>query len=129
MKKKEAAKAWLKKAEHDFSVAGLILEDNEYADIACFHAHQAVEKALKAVLEYNNLDIPKIHDLEKLLNLVSKFSIDLKDFYKEVIILNDYYISSRYPLDVPIDYTRKETKQAVEFAKEIMTLVKKHIEG
>ncbi|MFC1834108.1 HEPN domain-containing protein [Thermodesulfobacteriota bacterium] len=34
--------------------------------IACFHAQQAVEKALKAVLCLRDLEYPRTHDLEEL---------------------------------------------------------------
>lgn len=40
----------------------------------------------------------------------------LKD---DCILLNDYYIETRYPLDVPIDYSKKEAREALSAAERI----------
>ena len=36
------------------------------ANNACYHLQQAIEKAVKAAIAFDNLDIPFIHDLEDL---------------------------------------------------------------
>ena len=37
---------------------------------ACWHAQQATEKAIKAVLVFLEIDFPRTHDLDALRNLV-----------------------------------------------------------
>jgi HEPN domain-containing protein len=64
---------WVDKAEGDYLTA-----NREYRvrkapnyDAVCFHAQQASEKYLKAVLQENAKSIPRIHSLAELLALVS----------------------------------------------------------
>ena len=52
------AKALLKKAANDLIAAEAIL------DTVCFHAQQAVEKSLKAILAFHDVSYPWRHDLE-----------------------------------------------------------------
>lgn len=64
-----------------------------------FHAHQAIEKSFKAIIEEFTLKIPKIHNLITLYQIVNKaneLTLNL-DNLKE---LNDVYISTRYPGDL-----------------------------
>jgi HEPN domain-containing protein len=37
----------------------------------------------------------------------------------ECIFLNDYYIETRYPLDMPVDYSKKEARKALTAAESI----------
>ena len=53
MTKQQYLKQWLTKAEHDLTIIrqGMDRPEHEWvADVLCFHAHQVVEKALKAHL-------------------------------------------------------------------------------
>jgi|SRR4051812_17692270 HEPN domain-containing protein len=66
-----AAQQWLAKAAEDLGVARLVLESATAARwAACFHAQQATEKALKAVLVANGTDFPRTHVLERLADLL-----------------------------------------------------------
>jgi HEPN domain-containing protein len=60
------ARAWLAKAESDQLAARRLLEAGGPFDAVCFHAQQACEKALKAVLAWAEADIPRTHNLEEL---------------------------------------------------------------
>lgn len=61
----------LSKARNDVVLLRKIADDPEVADeIVGFHAQQAVEKAIKAVLEARRVDYPRTHDLARLLELL-----------------------------------------------------------
>ena len=61
----------LSKARNDLVLLRKIADDPEVADeIVGFHAQQAVEKAIKAVLEARGVDYPRTHDLARLLELL-----------------------------------------------------------
>jgi HEPN domain-containing protein len=38
---------------------------------------------------------------------------------EECLLLNDYYIETRYPLDAPVDYSKKEAREALSAAESI----------
>ena len=60
------ARAWLAKADSDLLAARRLLEADGPFDAVCFHAQQACEKALKAVLAAAGTEIPRTHNLEDL---------------------------------------------------------------
>ncbi len=60
----EAAKEWLRRADADLEVA--LACSNVDADNACYHLQQAIERAVKAAITFDDLYIPHMHDLEDL---------------------------------------------------------------
>lgn len=60
------ASAWIAKARSDRLAARRLLEASGPFDAVCFHAQQACEKALKAVLAFADMEIPRTHNLEEL---------------------------------------------------------------
>lgn len=62
----DLARGWLVKAASDISAARLVLEGDGPYDTACFHALQAIEKALKGFLALQRQPIPRTHDLDEL---------------------------------------------------------------
>ena len=72
MKKKtngDHAKGLLMKAENDFTLIRLALENEGPYDGVCFHAQQAIEKMLKAILAFHDHVYPKTHQLSRLQSL------------------------------------------------------------
>ena len=63
---------WLEKADNDLKNAAytLTLGAEGPTDTICFHSQQCVEKCLKAFLVFIEIDFPKIHDIEELINLI-----------------------------------------------------------
>ena len=57
---------WLRRARADLALArvGLNAEGTLPEDL-CYHAQQAAEKAIKAVLVSRNVDFPWVHALER----------------------------------------------------------------
>jgi HEPN domain-containing protein len=92
------------KAKADLFAANVLysrfLEGNSELDleVICFHLQQSAEKFMKAILSKNQIDYPKIHDLETLLTLITDSGIVL-DTNKELMIeLNDYAVEGRYAI-------------------------------
>src|SRR5437764_1450762 len=64
----EAADLFLGKAAPDLAAARLLAGDDEQDDdVVGFHAQQAVEKSLKAVVAVRSLELPRSHDLGPLI--------------------------------------------------------------
>jgi len=67
-------KAWISKAENDFKNIKLVLPARDAPfDTVCFHAQQAAEKYIKAMLTFYGVPFSKTHDLPELLLLLLGF--------------------------------------------------------
>lgn len=67
---------WLNHAKRDLRLAHLAATDKLVRrEQACFHAQQAAEKAIKAVLVLGEIEFPLIHDIEGLLEIVNTSGI------------------------------------------------------
>ena len=96
---KKISDEWLKAAADDLSVIAKIISDDHLTHMVAFHSQQAIEKSLKAVMEEFEIDQIKIHNLERLLELVSghiKPEINIMIIEK----LDKLYIDARYPADL-----------------------------
>jgi HEPN domain-containing protein len=72
----EVAGLLLRKAGDDLQAGRALAEDRDQADhVIGFHAQQAVEKAVKAVLAYQAVEIPRTHDLAYLTSLLGEDSV------------------------------------------------------
>ena len=115
---------WVEKAEDDLKVSAYLLTMGQECpySIVCFHAQQCVEKYIKAVLVYHDIDFPKAHDLTRLTRLVpAEVLIPLSD--EEQDKLTDYATVNRYPGDwEPI--TRAEAEEAASVARRVREAVR-----
>ncbi len=65
-------------------------------DVIFFHIQQAAEKLIKALLSYNEVNFPKIHDMEELINIMEQNNITFKLEKEKLIDLGDYAVEGRY---------------------------------
>jgi len=116
----QITRQWIRLADHDLREAERALSEplDPAYEISCFHAQQAAEKYLKALLVTNNISIPSTHDLVRLANqLPVKGGITVS--VEELAHLTPYAVNSRYPgVDVP------ETREDAEFALSIARKVR-----
>ncbi len=98
--------------EHDFSNETLTPRG------ACVWAHQAAEKAIKALLVASDIDPPKRHDLDQLARLLPSSDqrvlseLDLPE-------LSRWAIEGRYPDDFD-EATRAQAAVALDLARSIL---------
>ena len=94
---REVAELMLGKARADLSAARLLASDAAQDDgVVGFHAQQACEKALKAVLAVSEVDIPLTHNLRFLLELVDGTAVETPDAVQGVVWLNPWAVTMRY---------------------------------
>ena len=70
---------WLHRARSDLVLAQAE-SPSVYLEDLCFHAQQAAEKAIKALLIQRGVDFPYVHDLARLLDLLQGENPDLTGF-------------------------------------------------
>lgn len=127
-KESKITKRWLEFAKRDLKTALLNHRHGGFTDTTCYFCHQTAEKALKAFLLSKGIfDFPHIHILLSLLNLCVKLDKAFKDLQARIKVLDRYYIETKYPADTPIKYPKKEAKQAIKFAKEVLSFIKKRL--
>lgn len=97
MHNKTYAAEWLEIAKRNLETAEVLLKQDHYTDIIAIEIHQSIEKTFKTVLAYNGIKIPKTHDLMQLFELCNKY-IDVPDeLIDDLLVINDYYQTERYP--------------------------------
>jgi HEPN domain-containing protein len=118
------ARAWLAKADNDRLSARRLLDAGGPFDAVCFHAQQACEKALKALLASADAPIPRTHNLEDLqarsLAVVGKLTADALRAL-ELSELTPYAVEMRYDVEFMPDAETAAT--AVATATQVVDLV------
>lgn len=122
-------KDWLEKGSHDLEDAKRLLKNGGYTDTICFHCQQAVEKYLKGYLISKGINPRNIHHLEELTKDCAKFNKRFLKFLDKSLILTRYYIETRYPPLVPIEYTKEEAAEAVKMTEQIIKFIKNRLRG
>ena len=93
---------WLGKAVTDVQVCeSLMALGSAFGDVVAFHAQQAGEKALKAWLVWHQIEFPKTHDVERLLELVATGDRALAESLADAAELTPYGVEYRYPGEYP----------------------------
>ena len=114
---------WLRKAGEDFDVAEyLVSRKTPYLSTVGFHAQQAAEKFLKALLTHHQIDFPKTHDLDAILDLLETVNAPLTDSLREVTSLSIYGVATRYPGNL-WEMTSQDTTTAMELAAKVREAV------
>lgn len=88
---------WMDKAEGDWNAAqqlNRVRKDPNF-DSVCFHCQQCVEKYLKARLEEAGANVPKTHDLIKLLGLAIVLESKWVALHPLIATLNPYAVGYR----------------------------------
>jgi len=95
----ELVKEWTKKAEEDCLVVEELykISVRRFAAIICFHAQQCAEKHLKALLISHNIEPPRTHSLETLLDLMVGNVPELEQYRDLLTGLTPYSVEYRYP--------------------------------
>ena len=92
----EEAQRLLRLAARDHQAFAILAQAQADLAITCFHAQQAVEKSLKAVLTARQINFPRTHNLEELANLVADNGGALPLPPREFRRLNPFAVQFRY---------------------------------
>jgi HEPN domain-containing protein len=95
-------------------IEGVYLED------LCFDAHQAAEKAIKAVLISKDINFPYIHDLGELIAILQRSGTTVPNDILQAARLTRFAVATRYP-GVVESVTRSEYLEAVAIARDVVS--------
>jgi HEPN domain-containing protein len=95
----KVSKEWIQSAESDLAIIRHIIHDETLTHQVAFHAQQAIEKCLKAIIEEFELGFIKTHSLRTLTGITNpKLPLNIeKDL---ILLLDQLYIDARYPGEI-----------------------------
>jgi HEPN domain-containing protein len=112
---RDLARVLLERADDDIRLVCRVVDDADIADaIVGFHAQQAVEKAIKAVLAAREIDYAKTHALGYLIGLVEANEIDAPAAVLDAGELSPWAVDFRYETDDEPALDRPATLALIE---------------
>jgi len=92
----DSPQAWPRFAQSDLALAEARPDARVLFENLCFHAQQAAEKSIKAVLVLNGVAFPKTHSLARLLDLLPPSIVPTQGVL-DSRTLSGYATVTRYP--------------------------------
>ncbi|HEX6387352.1 MAG TPA: HEPN domain-containing protein [Anaerolineae bacterium] len=123
----DEGRRWLAQAQEDLRWTRHLAEEGAYY-LACFLAQQVAEKAIKAFLYAQGLEIVLGHSVERLCTAAAQYEPEFGERVRSWSILDGYYVPTRYPNGlpdgIPADvFTEKAANDAVQLAGEVVDFV------
>lgn len=110
---------WLGSAEEDLSVAQELMQRERVSyNPVGFHAQQAAEKFLKALLTRHRIPFPRTHNIEALLLLANGVVEGIHEALREAHALTPYGVETRYPGESP-PVNRQQAVTAVRLVRSV----------
>jgi HEPN domain-containing protein len=123
----QVVREWVLRAESDLAIAAPAIKTGEDCpcDSVCFHAQQCVEKYLKALLSWKQIEFPRTHSIRVLLALTPP---DVRPVMELALQdrLTEYATVTRYPGDydpVMLSDAKAAMKVARRVRKEIRAVL------
>ena len=121
----DRAARWQAHARHDRSAAERTA--NDLWLVACFHAQQASEKSLKALITFVTGDSVPTYAAATLLRALADLGEEVpRDIALAANALDRFYISTRYPdaldfADASLVFSTDDARRALAWADAVMT--------
>lgn len=121
---------WFRQAVHDCAHARTAAAAGDH-DWACFAAHQAAEKALKALVAHLGGEAWG-HALLTLVGELGRVDPRAQDLREPAIKLDRFYLQTRYPngfdAGAPVDYfLESDSREAIAHAETILEFVRRRL--
>jgi len=122
---KPETEEWVAKADADLDTAKreVAVVDAPNYDAVCFHSQQCAEKYLKAVMVEDGLRVPRIHDLEALLNSLAPQHPELQKVIHLARILSAMAVEVRYPGMTADEDDAEESVRAAVAIRDVVRVV------
>jgi HEPN domain-containing protein len=119
---------WLRWAGSDLALAQMTDDERILPEILAFHAQQAAEKALKALLIHDQVEFPRTHAIAPLLNLCERAGHQAPEKLFDALVLTRYAVATRYPGEED-SLTRDEAREAALTAAQVLQWVQEQLEN
>lgn len=126
---KKDALIWMSFAAYDLKTAKWNLKGEIYTSV-CYSSQQTAEKSLKALFFYFGKNPPRVHSLDYLISELKKTKINISLIEQSALVLDKYYISSRYPGQYGGPegmFNREEAEEALQAAQMVLIFTQKII--
>lgn len=111
----DLARRFLALADRDIRAFRKLSDDSEIDDeVVGFHAQQAVEKCLKAVLAKHRVELRKTHDLQLLIDLLAQNNLPSPPLCDGIHTLGPFAVELRYDLMATEPLDREQARAVVE---------------
>jgi HEPN domain-containing protein len=118
-------KIWIDRAKSSLAISKNKSDECIFFEDLCFQAQQAVEKAIKGLLIFCNVEPEKTHNLVLLIKELSNY-FTVPEEINDTVILNDYAVQTRYPGEyTPIE--EDEYNEAIRIAENCVSWIKNKI--
>ena len=118
---------WMRFAHSDLAVARQSSTPGVLRETLCFHAQQAAEKSIKAVLIHCGIPFPKVHAIERLIDLLPP-EVGRTDELIASAQLTDYATALRYPgHGEPV--TKDEYREALRLAEAVVAWAEERLQA
>lgn len=111
----EEALRLMRIARRDQETFGLLLP-LEAASLSAlgFHAQQAVEKSLKAIVALRNIEMKRTHNLAELVRVLQEEGESVPLSIEEVLVINPFAVEFRYDDEIIPVISREELKMRMD---------------
>jgi HEPN domain-containing protein len=114
---------WYEKAIKDLRGAQILYESDADNSLVAFHCQQAIEKMLKGYVLKHTKELLSGHSLIFLIRRAAKFDEEIRKFTKDVAFVNQFYVETRYPADIPDEVDEYEEQECFETAREVIIYI------
>lgn len=118
---------WLDKALTDLQTAQILNTWDGDPQMVAFHCQQAIEKALKGYLLFKLGRHFDGHNLTFLCRQAVQCDKDFIEFLDESATLNNYYIETRYPTDIPFQISEQQVYTILRMAEDMFAMIRKEL--
>lgn len=112
---------WLAHAQSDLNLARLARDHKGILpEQICFHAQQAAEKALKAVLASRRVEFPLVHSIQVLVQIAQQSGLAVPPEVLDASSLTPYAVLTRYPGYLE-EITQADVREAIRLAEQVVS--------
>ena len=114
---------WLYYANLDLLAAKNLQCDERCYNGAAFHCQQCIEKALKGYLLFKKHRLYDGHNLTWLCKQAMQIDGHFSKWLEKSALLNQYYIETRYPADIPFDIDTDTVMELIHSSSEMLSFI------
>lgn len=118
---------WLEKALSDLQSARILLTWSGDPMAVAFHCQQAIEKALKGYLLFRIGRHFDGHNLTFLCRQAAQCDPHFSEYLPQSAALNNYYIETRYPTDLPFTITEAQIHNVMTMAEDMFNVIRQEM--